>query len=293
MDLNYVREFVSLAETMSYFETASQLYITTSSLSRHIKALEAEIGAPLFSRTTRKVTLTHYGLLFLPYARQLSETCQEWNAALEKARLTEKATLTVGSIPMMKPYHITDLLAAFQTRHGDIYINIKEADSLTLIPMLRNGECDLAFVRDTGEWGSEFECLPFAHDHLCVVVPNTHPFAALPSVTPDQLKSESLLLLGKDAFMYKLCTQMCVASGFEPRIVFTSRRGENLIDLVCQGLGLALLMHKAADSLIHEPNLRLIDITPTVTTTISLLSSAKNKPGNMVRCFLDEAREWT
>ena len=57
MELKYIREFVSLAETSNYFETAERLFITTSSLSRHIKALEEELGMPLFDRTTRKVVL--------------------------------------------------------------------------------------------------------------------------------------------------------------------------------------------------------------------------------------------
>ena len=81
MELKYIREFVSLAETGSYFETSERLFITTSSLSRHIKALEEELGMPLFDRTTRKVELNRQasassssipGMLEL----QMSATCR-------------------------------------------------------------------------------------------------------------------------------------------------------------------------------------------------------------------------
>ena len=72
MEIQYVREFLSLAETGSFFETAEQLFVTTSSLSRHIKALESEMGVTLFDRTTRKVTLNRYGKLFLPFAKEFA-----------------------------------------------------------------------------------------------------------------------------------------------------------------------------------------------------------------------------
>ena len=53
MELSYIREFVVLAETGNYLEAADVLFIAQSSLSRHIKSIEADLGAPLFDRTTR------------------------------------------------------------------------------------------------------------------------------------------------------------------------------------------------------------------------------------------------
>ena len=66
MDLNYIREFVVLANTCNYMEAAEQLFISQSALSRHIKNLEEELGVSLFDRSTRSVTLNAFGMLFLP-----------------------------------------------------------------------------------------------------------------------------------------------------------------------------------------------------------------------------------
>ena len=55
MELSYIREFVVLAETGNYLEAADALFIAQSSLSRHIKSIELDLGSPLFDRTTRKV----------------------------------------------------------------------------------------------------------------------------------------------------------------------------------------------------------------------------------------------
>lgn len=64
MELSYIREFVVLAETGNYLEAADALFIAQSSLSRHIKSIELDLGSPLFDRTTRKVVLNGFGQAF-------------------------------------------------------------------------------------------------------------------------------------------------------------------------------------------------------------------------------------
>lgn len=292
MDIQHIREFVSLAETQNYFETASRLFVTTSSLSRHIKALEAEIGEPLFDRTTRRVSLTRYGHLLLPYAQDMIRINERWEAAFAQAQRGEEGRLTVGSIPMMKPYHITDLLAKFQRDNANVTITVKETDPLALVPMLRERVCDFAFLRDTDCHDDTLKMLPFAKDRLCVVVSKDHAFAGRDSVSAEMLKDQSLLLIGKDAFMYRLCTDMCRNAGFEPKVAFTSNRGDNLVDMVRQGLGIALLMRKAAASQIYRPGLRLVDVEPALTTTIYLAYSRGHKLSKSASSFFSLARTW-
>ena len=72
MDMETVEEFIRLAETCSFQETAALLHISQSSLSKHLKKLESELGATLFDRSTRSVTLSEYGRAFLPHARRMA-----------------------------------------------------------------------------------------------------------------------------------------------------------------------------------------------------------------------------
>lgn len=71
MELNHVKEFIALTKTENYLEAAENLFISQSSLSKHIKSLEAELGTTLFDRTTRQVKLNEAGKVFLKYAQQL------------------------------------------------------------------------------------------------------------------------------------------------------------------------------------------------------------------------------
>ena len=289
MELKYIREFVSLAETGSYFETAERLFITTSSLSRHIKALEEELGMPLFDRTTRKVVLNRHGRLFLPYAKQFVKIDDECTMAFEEEAMYSKDAIGIGSIPMMKAYGISDILRQYRQNNKNVIININEADSTPLAEMLRKGEIDFAFLRNRHISVEEFETIPISEDHLLAVLPKAHPLAKQKTIAVSQLEGESLLLISKNSFMYKLCTDLCRSAGFQPKVVFTSQRAENLVELISQGTGIALLMSKPVDPILPE-DLTHVDIEPRVTTTVFLAYVKERKFNTACKRFLELVR---
>jgi len=286
MELKYIREFVSLAETGNYFETAERLFITTSSLSRHIKALEEELGMPLFDRTTRKVVLNRHGRLFLPYAKQFVKIDDECAMAFEEEAMYSKGAIGIGSIPMMKAYGISDILRQYRQNNKNVIININEADSTPLAEMLRKGEIDFAFLRNRHISVEEFDTIPISEDHLVAVLPKAHPLARQKTITISQLEDEALLLISKNSFMYRLCTDLCRDAGFQPKVVFTSQRAENLVELISQGTGIALLMSKPVAPILPE-DLTRVDIEPRVTTTIFLAYLKDRKFNTACKRFLE------
>lgn len=286
MELKYIREFVSLAETSNYFETAERLFITTSSLSRHIKALEEELGMPLFDRTTRKVVLNRHGRLFLPYAKQFVKIDDDCSMAFEEEAMYSKGAIGIGSIPMMKAYGISDILRQYRQSNKNVIININEADSTPLAEMLRKSEIDFAFLRNRHISVDEFDTIPIAEDHLVAVLPKAHPLAKQKNIAISQLEDEALLLISKNSVMYKLCTDLCRAAGFQAKVVFTSQRAENLIELISQGTGIALLMSKPIAPILPE-DLTRVDIEPRVTTTIFLAYLKNRKFNTACKRFLE------
>jgi len=111
MEINYLKEFVVLAQTGNFLEAADTLYSSQSTLSKHIKSMESELGVPLFDRTTRKVRISKYGQLLLPYAKQIIELHDEYTAILQTSLETDREILTVGSIHILAQYKITDIFA--------------------------------------------------------------------------------------------------------------------------------------------------------------------------------------
>lgn len=269
MEIDYLREFVVLAETGNFLEAADRLFISQSSLSRHIKAIEEDLGALLFDRTTRKVGLNQFGKMLLPYAKEITRIQYDYTTAFFNELKEAHGSITVGSIPSMAQYNITDVLARFQRENSTFSLNVVEADSLQLTEMLRMGQCDFAFIRESDDSGNEFNKLPFTVDNLAAILPATHHLARKDVVHLSELSADPLLLIGKDTFMYSLCVGECRKAGFEPKVAFTGHRAENILDLVSKGMGVALLMKKPAIYL-SNPNIAIVDVAPRITTTISL-----------------------
>lgn len=78
MELEYLKEFSVLAKTLSFSRTAERLFTTQSTISKHLRSLEAALGMPLFVRTNRHVELTEEGRDFLPYAERMLQLQYEY-----------------------------------------------------------------------------------------------------------------------------------------------------------------------------------------------------------------------
>lgn len=269
MDISYICEFVTLAETCNYMEAADQLFISQSALSRHIKTLEEDLGVQLFDRSTRKVSLSRFGTLFLPYAQHIAATRYEYETAIAAAQNAEHGNIRIGTIPVMSQYHITDLLVNFQKSNTGFSLDIIEGDSTELIRMLRSGQCDLAFIREGEENTGEFNIIRCDTDQLAAFVPKTHPFAKQSFVRIEQLRNEPLMLLSKNTFMHTLCVDSCRKAGFNPNVVLTTQRASNMLDLVRKGMGVAMLSRRPTIPLMTE-DIIAIDIEPRIITNINL-----------------------
>ena len=292
MDTERCREFVVLAQTCNYLQAADQLFISQSSLSKHIKALERELGVELFNRTTRRVQLTEHGRVFLPFARRIASAGHEALVALDNARDNERRVLEIGAIPVMVPYGITKLLRDFERDHPNVRLRITEGDADTLRDRLRKHTLDLAFIR---EWDgdvtrdgddSEFATIGYAEDRLAAVLPAGHPLAMRPTIRLAELANEEFLLLPQGTVMDALITDACAVEGSVPEVRYRGTRAENIIDLVARGMGVSLLMRTPAAYLTRTA-VSIVDLEQPIVTRIRLYRLRDQEPSPEAREFLD------
>jgi DNA-binding transcriptional LysR family regulator len=289
MEISYLKEFVVLAETGNFLEAANILYSSQSTLSKHIKTIETELGVLLFDRTTRKVSLSKFGQLLLPYARQITELQDKYTTLLKSSLETEHETLTLGSIYGLAQYKITDVLVKFKKTRPQSTLNVMQASSKDLTEMLRQGKYDLAFIRDIEDAGDEFVKIPYATDTIVAVLPAAHPMAGEKALPLRKLADENFLLEVPDTMPYRLSIKACQLSGFEPRVTITDVDREYLIDLVSKGMGITLMLKQI---LLHftNPEIAIVDITPSVSTQISLCYLKDAKLSDAAKHFLMCAR---
>jgi LysR family transcriptional activator of glutamate synthase operon len=269
MEISYLKEFVVLAETCNFLEAADILYSTQSTLSKHIRNMELELGVPLFDRTTRKVSISKFGALLLPYARQILELDDRSAAALQDSLDTDRGILNVGSIPALAEYQITDVLVVFKKTHPGSTVNVMQGGATEMKELLRQRKIELAFIRYTEDTDDDLVKIPYTVDSLAAVLPATHPLAKEKTISLQALADEDFVLSEKQTMLYNLCISACNKSGFEPRVTYTDHKHENIIDFVIKGYGVALMMKQLA-LYVSSPKIAIVDITPNVTTQINL-----------------------
>lgn len=295
MNLTYLREFSVLAATMNFWEASEQLFMNESTLSKHIRAMERELGVPLFERNTRNVRLTRYGRALLPYAREISRLEIRYQAELGAAVRSEHGTVTVGCIPAIPQYGITDFLLGFRAMYPEYDVCLLEADSRDLLHLLRERRCDLAILREVGS-EPDLVAEPFLRDYLTAVFPAGHPLAEKESVSAAELSGERIATLPAETYLYDRILEACAAAGFTPDIVFTSHHIDAILDMVVKGGCTALLMDRHVPSAGENAPYRAVRLVPWVTTEI-MICRRKEKSTSpagdaFFRYFQQKNNEW-
>lgn len=268
MDLKYIREFVTLAETKNFAETAERLFTTQSTISKHLKKLEEELGTELFTRTSRLVYLNKYGIAFLPFAKEFLNTENACTSAFYSLLHTSKE-LSIGSIPVMASYGITDVIMRFEKANPAISVNVIEADTSDLIRFLKEGKCEIAFLRNIESSESSLVSLDFAEDHLAVMLPKAHPLASRKFLSLSDLSDEKFVLLKEKTYLYDLCFDCCRKAGFSPKVVYTSHHIENLISFVKKDKAVSLIMSGSIPKDAAK-SVAIVPLQPSITNRITL-----------------------
>lgn len=147
MTLQEIEVFLTVARTGNISTAAQALYITQPAVSRHLNALEAELGCPLFlrGRGKRQVELTESGREFLPAAEKLR---QAWQEALEAPRGELGRTLSVSSINSLGSYLLPQVFRRYLEGRPEGSLEFLQMHSSQSYESVARGEIDLALISD-------------------------------------------------------------------------------------------------------------------------------------------------
>ena len=291
MEIKQVQYFLAVAEAGSFSIAADDLYISQSSLSKQIIALEKELDIQLFDRSKRKISLTEAGKIFLKHAFHFNET--------HKAMLTEIgehkktiASLSIAAIPVIAQYGITSYLAKFKTAYPSIVINLEEREASTVLPALHKHEYDMAFIRDYEVDLNQYSFLEIVRDKLMVAVSKDHRFSTRKSLSLSELADENFITYNKGTLVYELSVNACKLAGFEPRVFYASLRGASIIGLVAANSGVALMMEKVLNYY-QRSDVIPIPLDTTVASKIILAYPKNRKLSKSAKIFLDFMKKQT
>lgn len=284
MDITQVQYVLAVAATGSFSAAADELYISQSSLSKRIIALEKELGVALFDRSRRQIALTPAGAAFVEHARVIDEASRALLADLGEFKAAP--TLRIVAIPVIAQYGITETISRFRDKHPDIALALEEREASAILPALESQQFDLAFLRDNYLDRAAYLLREVADDRLLVAVSHKHRLAGRPSLALAELADENHIMFDKGTVVHELAVDACRAAGFEPRIFYASLRVESVLGLVASNSGVALMMEKVVAYHRH-PDVVAIALDELIESRIVLAASKNTKLSRSARHFMD------
>ncbi|WP_157249478.1 LysR family transcriptional regulator [Nonomuraea typhae] len=283
MQLQQLAYFVAVAETRHFTQAAERMRVAQPSLSKQIKALEAELGAPLFSRARGNVTLTPAGEALLPLARRMladADTARQEVAELAGLR---RGRVRLGATPSLCAGLLADVLARFHRDYPGIQLHVEEGGSRDLVRALARGQIDLSLI-----------ITPLQHDdpalvteeilreNLVVVAPS-HERTRKPYARIEDLRGRPMVMFRRGYDLRETTLTACRQAGFEPRFAVEGGEMDAVLRFVEAGLGVAVVPSMVLDG---RPGLSGTPLAPPgLSRTIALAARKDVEPTRAAQAF--------
>jgi DNA-binding transcriptional LysR family regulator len=250
--LRQLRVFSSVARHLSFIRAAEELKLTAPAVSMQIKELEAEVGMPLFNRTSRQVSLTMVGEYVLAHTQRVLGAMRDAEDLVARFRGLQTGPLDVGMVSTAK-YFLPRLLAQFRQDHPGIDIRLQVANNRAeIVTLMQQGDIELAIMgRPPKGWPTRAE--PFAmHPHV-LVTSIDHPFTRMEVVTARALLAEGFIVREPESGTRAALDEYMQAHQMTPRVAMQMSSNESIKQAVMAGMGVALLsLHTIGLELEHR-----------------------------------------
>jgi len=247
MELRQLAYFDAVARHGSFTKAARRLHVAQPAVSAQIRRLEAELGATLLERTTRRVALTHAGELFLARARHVLAQLDAARADLGELSAVLRGRVRIGATQVVGSLDLPVALAEFRLRYPGVSLALHSGLIAKLLGLLDAGDVDLIVGPVHDDLPAAFHARPLVTEDLVLVTAPGHRLAAQRGPSLADARDEPFVCLAADSRLQAILTGAAAAEGFVPRIEFETYSPASIRELVAAGLGVALLARSATE----------------------------------------------
>jgi LysR family transcriptional regulator, hydrogen peroxide-inducible genes activator len=270
MTLTELRYIVAVARERHFGRAAEACFVSQPTLSVAIKKLEEELDVRLFERGTSEVSVTPLGDEIVRQAQSVIEQAAAIKEIAKRGKDPVSGPLRLGVIYTIGPYLLPDLVRQAIDRVPQMPLILQENFTARLLDMLRTGELDAAIMAepfpDTG-----LAVAPLYDEPFMVAVPATHALAKRKRISAEELKQETMLLLGTGHCFRDHVLEVCpeyarFSSNAEGiRKSFEGSSLETIKYMVASGMGVTVVPQLSVPAEV-QPHLKYIAFSPPVPT---------------------------
>jgi LysR family hydrogen peroxide-inducible transcriptional activator len=271
MDRADLELVVTLSEVGSLTAAAGSLHVAQPALSRRLRNLETEVGAPLFERGRRGASPTPVGRLL---ATEAADILGRWQGALdavESAVAGRLGRIRLGVTPTLGADLLPPVLARLHRGTPDLRIELEASgDSRALRNGVANGELDMAVAVLAADREAGTRVARVGEQSITLVMPADHRFASMDAVPRRALIGQALVALRAGEGLRELLDEIFDELGDAPDVAIETSEREMLLPFVAAGLGVTLVPVEFARQRIR-PGLVSRALTPRIRRRIGVV----------------------
>jgi DNA-binding transcriptional LysR family regulator len=241
MELSQLRTFREVAEALSFTRASQKLNMTQSAVSHQIKALERELGEPLFIRAKRGVKLSDAGKLALEYAERILEEADSMRERIAGGDREPRGRVRAAAATQAFVHLFAGLFESFMREHEGIELSFRTtATTEQTVSDILNGAADVGFA-SMPVYSPALQLTEMFEDELVLVVGARHPLARARELKTNELRRERFILFEQGASIRRATDAFFKRVELGPDLALESNDTYFIKLMVEHGLGVSLL----------------------------------------------------
>ena len=280
MDINQIKCVDMIARCGNFSKAAEHLYVTQPTLSQQIRRLEEELGFVLFDRTTRSVSVTEKGKVFLQHAAGVLSAYNHLLDEVERLRDSTGYALQVGVLPTFTHLNLLDTINQFQVLQENVSVNLQIYNSSALLEMLLSNQLDVVianvFSGQLQNLDKRTVLTPLSRDRICVVLNEHHPLASQASIRIEDLNRCNIIMLNKASSIRRHMDDALAEAGIIPARIYECPAIHSMEGMIQSNTGVGFLSSRVAARYVIPPVV-IRPLIPEIQTMTAILYR-KNDP---------------
>lgn len=259
MELRTLTTFVDLANSRNFTKTAASLGYSQSAVTAQIKQLERELGSPVFDRLGKTITLTSAGRILYQYATRMLTLEQEAVYAIqEKSVMTGELKMAIEESLAIS--FLPDILHYYRSRHPEVDLIVKAADSKTMFQLLKENELDLIYTLDILYDRPELVRPRELAEPIYFIAPADHPLAAKATVPIHEIVKEPFIYASHAASYRSELEKQLALLGLTIKPFLEVGNTDIICRLVSKGIGLSFVPACVARPYLEDGTIKALHV---------------------------------
>ena len=241
MDNQNLKAFITVANSGSFSESAEQLHLTQSAISKRIAQLEHQIGKKLFDRIARQVTLTEAGTELLPRALRILQEYENALQAINDLSGEASGTLRLAISHHLGLHRLPPVLKQFAQQYPKVTLDIEFMDSEKAYEQVLHGQSEVAVITLALESHHNIHSQKIWNDPLRFICAQDHPLATLTKPDLKDLAEYPIILPGLNTYTGRIIQNLFQQEGIPLKAPMSTNYLETISTMVEIGLGWSVL----------------------------------------------------